>query len=428
MGDAYGRHPGGVDRWRKEGSVSNQYKAVSPPPWSKCSLGGVRGGLDRRALFHDRAQGTRPEALEQVPHSDRFGGLCYRSPHVTEAAGTSQAARAGERGVESSAVRAAGENRSRVVAAVSGVAAAALVVAGLASGGAQQRQGTCRLSARARAPIRHRGAASAPRRGRRQARLAPAGSSRHRQARAVRDVLLTGQPAHTGTGQPNPSGTERTVTRRDGRGSPGTTVTLVPSPATPKKGPTGAATGGATSSPPPTPPAPNPMAPVVVVVGNTVTTVGSAVTTADQVDSGGPNSRTVTVTGDLRDRAVGAPVTGFAQGSIQQRPDNTWWWPRRCHAASGGSVRRAAHRTLFFDFQRTVRKNLRPVFADVVSTWTWPLYGCSEGVIVCRSLWVPVSAVQPLHLDDSKWRIMEGSTPERACVEDYATLEDASRP
>ena len=70
---------------------------------------------------------------------------------------------------------------------------------------------------------------------------------------------------------------------------PGTTVTLVPSPATPQSGPTSAGTGGATSSQSPTSATPsNATAPAIVVVGNTVTTVGSVVTTANHVGSAVP--------------------------------------------------------------------------------------------------------------------------------------------
>ena len=110
-GDDCERHPGGRIRWRKEGSVSNQCKAGVVTNLEQVFLSReFARTLDRRALFPDRAYGTGLEELEQVPHSHHFGGR--RDPVAPcdgcrrDIAGRSVA---GERSLESSAVRAARE-------------------------------------------------------------------------------------------------------------------------------------------------------------------------------------------------------------------------------------------------------------------------------------------------------------------------------
>ncbi len=278
----------------------------------------------RRALLGDRARGAGLPAFEQVLLLDRLrrrarpvascdadGGVTVRCPV------------AGERGPDRAAVHAAvlpsalpsvlrESNRHRAIAAVSGIAAAALVVAGLASGGAPHGQGG--LSAQgpragAHPPVgSHSGS---------QAGLSPgAGGAGGTLAASSGSsgsphALLTGQLTRTGQSGPSPAVTVVV--------SPGTTVTVVPSPVPPRE-PTGSGTGGAPSAPAPAAPATtNPAAPVVVVVGNTVTTAGSAVTTAtDQAGSSLPAAAPATgalgvgPTGALG--SVGASVTGLTQG------------------------------------------------------------------------------------------------------------------
>jgi len=244
---------------------------------------------DRQALLHDRTQGTGLQELEQVLLSDHFGGQRDRSPHVTQVAATPPAAPWPDNAVLTMLPSGLRENnRHRSIAAVSGVAAAALVVAGLASGGAHQRQGEV--------------SAQGPR----------TGSS------GAPHAFLTGALARAGQSGPPPAVTVEVPS--------GTTVTLVPSPtapvspASPQSGPTGPGTVGATgSTPPAAPEPPSATAPVVVVVGNTVTTVGTAVTTAtNQVGSGVPAVAPATgalgvgTTGALG--GVGATVTGLTQG------------------------------------------------------------------------------------------------------------------
>ena len=221
MGTLAGVIPVGGSGGGRRDRCPTSTRQVSSRPWSKCSSRGSSRALDRRALFHDRAQGAGLEALEQVPHSDHFGAPARPVTHVTEAAGTSRppcGRRTQSRDVLPSGLRE--NNRSRAIAAVSGIAAAALVVAGLASGGAQQRQGS--VSAQGPRTGSHSGPggrAGSP------AGLSPgpAGASGTLAASSgpsgARHAFLTGQTAHTGTGQPDPSGIERTAARRDGRGA-----------------------------------------------------------------------------------------------------------------------------------------------------------------------------------------------------------------
>ena len=348
--------------------MSNQYKAGVVTTLEHVFLSReFARTLDRRALFHDRAQGTGLEELEQVPHSDHFGGRRDRSPHVTEAAGTSQAALWPENAVSRVLPSGLREN-NRAPRHCRG----------------QRRRGSS--AGRRRARLRWCAAAAGERVGSRPAHRLPFGTEgprrlsggavawpgwRRRDARGVvrLERCATRVPDGTagahGDGTADPSGTERTATRRDGRGSARDDRHVGPIARSAPGGAPGAGTGGATSSPSPTPPAPsNPTAPVVVVVGNTVTTVGSAVTTANQVGSGVPT--VAPATGALGVGATGAlgavgsvRHTVSPRASIQQRPDNTRQRQRRRRVASAGLMRRAAYRTLFSDFQTTVRRNCR---------------------------------------------------------------------
>ena len=254
------------------------------------------------------ALGAGPPAFEHVLLSDRLRRQRDPSPRVTQTATSpsvalwpESAALTGLPSVLPSVLRES--NRHRAIAAVSGIAAAAMVVAGLASGGAPHTQGG--LSAQgqragAHPPARsHSGS---------QAGLSP-GSGGAGGTLAVSSgssgsphALLTGQLAQAGQSGPPPAVSVVVP--------PGTTVTVVPSPV-PPRGPTGSGTGGAPSAPAPAAPATtNPTAPVVVVVGNTVTTAGTAVTTTtDQVGSSLPAA--ATATGAL---GVGPTVTGLTQG------------------------------------------------------------------------------------------------------------------
>jgi len=254
---------------------------------------------DRQALLHDRTQGTGLQELEQVLLSDHCGGQRDRSPHVTQVAETPPAEAWSDNAVLTVLPSGLRENnRHRAIAAVSGIAAAALVVAGLASGGAQQRQGE--VSAQGPRTGSHplpggrsgSPAGLSPGPAGAGGALAASGSS------GAPHAFLTGALARAGQSGPPPAVTVEVP--------PGTTVTLVPSPtapvspSSPQSGPTGSGTVGATGSTSPTPP-------------------GTAVTTATtQVGSGVPAVAPATgalgvgTTGPLG--GVGATVTGLTQG------------------------------------------------------------------------------------------------------------------
>jgi len=250
--------------------MSNQYKTGVMTTLEQVFLSReFERARDRQALLRDRTQGTGLQELEQVLLSDHCGGQRDRSPHVTQVAETPPAEAWSDNAVLTVLPSGLRENnRHRAIAAVSGIAAAALVVAGLASGGAHQRQGEV--------------SAQGPR----------TGSS------GAPHAFLTGALARAGQSGPPPAVTVEVP--------PGTTVTLVPSPtapvspASPQSGPTGSGTVGATGSTSPTPP-------------------GTAVTTATtQVGSGVPAVAPATgalgvgTTGPLG--GVGATVTGLTQG------------------------------------------------------------------------------------------------------------------
>ena len=192
--------------------MSNQYKTGVVTTLEQVFLSReFERARDRQALLHDRTQGTGLQELEQVLLSDHCGGQRDRSPHVTQVAETPPAEVWSDNAV--STVLPSGlreNNRHRAIAAVSGIAAAALVVAGLASGGAQQRRGTCRLKARAPAPICWQGAVSGS-----PAGLSPGPADA---GGTLAAVGLERAVAHVlrSTG---PGWAERTPTRRDGRGS-----------------------------------------------------------------------------------------------------------------------------------------------------------------------------------------------------------------
>ena len=168
-------------------------------------------------------------------------------------------------------------NRHRTIAAVSGIAAAALVIAGLAAGGPQPGRGV--VSAEGQGIGSHPlpgGGSGIP-----SDRSSGAAGAGVTGTTTAEPSTLGGAPSafltqeQAGQSVPAPAVTVQVP--------PGSTVTVVPSPAAAPSGRsdpgTGAAAGTSAPPPPATPGSPNPAAPVVVVVGNTATAVGTAVTT-----------------------------------------------------------------------------------------------------------------------------------------------------
>jgi hypothetical protein len=262
-------------------AVAGQRQVIFTAPF-----GGVRQGVD--PALSSRSGEDASDELEDVLLSARLGKPLRLVPPL-EPAGTSPAA---ERAVVPFPTLSPRDNRYRAIAAVSGIAAAALVAAALSTGTGQPRPGDVaalgqRPAAQARGGFSSPGGAptgtAAPGAGTPNAALAGANGSG-----AAASLLDTGTPQPS-----NAPGSARSVS-----GSPGTTVTAVSSPGVPAgpvaTGP-GGGTGVGTGSPAPAPPAAaNPVAPVVTALGSSVTDVGTSVTTtAGQLGSSMPASATV---------------------------------------------------------------------------------------------------------------------------------------
>jgi hypothetical protein len=188
--------------------------------------------------------------------------------------------------------------RHRAVAAVSGVAAAALVVAGVASGNGQPGRPVVSAQGQRVSP-RAGGGSSGP------TLVAPPTGASVPAAKAVAPGGGIVAPNATTVAQIGRSGSAPPVVIA---APPGTAVTVVPSPAAPSGGSAGSTGGGAgAGAPVPTPTAPgagNPLAPVTVVINNTGTTVTSV---ANQLGDAVPGL--APVTGALG--SVGSTVNGL---------------------------------------------------------------------------------------------------------------------
>ena len=241
-------------------------------PAHRIAVGGTAESLDERSTSTDSRREVRAR-LRALP-----------SPEASNGAAGAAVPR--------------GNLQHRAIAAVSGVAAAALVVAGLVSGGSHPaHQDVSAQGKDASAGSPQGSVATAPS----SSALIPVSSGP-----TAGTVGTTGAPATTvadvtRTGSPPPVTVEVPA---------GTTVTVVTSP--PATGGTSTTTGGSTGgtggtggtgtggSPAPTPPPTttgtgDPLAPVIVTVGNTVTTVGSTVTsTVSQLASAVPALSPVT--------------------------------------------------------------------------------------------------------------------------------------
>ncbi len=251
---------------------------------------------------------ANPAELEEVFRSVRFGRPRVCTPPRLEPAAVDLAV-TGE--AEIVALRPWDSTRHRAIAAVSGIAAAALVVAGVASGGGHP--GRPDVSAA-------QGQRVNP--GSQQSVTTPTGSSPTAPASGTgTPTAITVAATSGGVGEAPAT----TVVVPDGatgpKGSviveapPGTSVTVVPSSAAADNGSTGTSGGGG-GSPAPTPTSPSvtgsgsPLAPTVVAVGNTVTGSGTTVTsTLGRVGSAVPT--VAPVNGMLG--GVGATVSGLGQ-------------------------------------------------------------------------------------------------------------------
>ncbi len=190
-------------------------------------------------------------------------------------------------------------NRYRAVAAVSGIAAAALVVAGVTSGTVQRRpsQVSAQGPRRAALPL---GSGSFSRAG---IALPGAPTPTATLSAAIGDgsgssALDSDSPLRPG----NASGGQVTIS-----GPPATSGSPLPSPTMPAGGaPTGVS--GAPGSPQPPPSAGgSPLTPVTTAVGTTVTAVGTSVTAAaDQLGSSIPSTAPAA-------SAVGVVMSGIGQ-------------------------------------------------------------------------------------------------------------------
>lgn len=165
------------------------------------------------------------------------------------------------------------DNRYRAIAAVSGIAAAALVVAGVSTGTGQPRSGEVAALGQ-RTAAQPRGGPSSPGGVPTDSAAPGAGTPNAALASANGPGPVASFPQNATSRSTGTPSSTRAVS-----GSPGTTVTVVPSPG----GPTGSegGTGVGTGSPAPSPPAGgDPVAPVVTALGSSVTGVGTSVTSA----------------------------------------------------------------------------------------------------------------------------------------------------
>jgi hypothetical protein len=290
--------------------MSDQYKAAVTSLEQVFLSREFEDARDGRVLLENRTEDVDVQELAEISISEQFGRPRHRSRSVTQAAEDLPPARRLEDAVVAMLPTVPREStRHRAIAAASGVAAAALVVAGLASGSAQQRRGDISAQGsgasvegtRARSHPLPVGGSSSP------SALSPgrAGASATQAASSgpsgAPPAFLTAAAAEAGHHGPPPAVTVVVP--------PGTTVTVVPSRAGSQTGPPSSGAAGSTGSPAPAPlGSGSPTAPVVV--GNTVTTVGSPVTTtANQVASS--VTTVAPATGALG--GVGTTVTGLGQ-------------------------------------------------------------------------------------------------------------------
>jgi hypothetical protein len=265
---------------------------------------------DRSLLLENRTEDADVQELPGIGSSEEFGRPPHRSRSMAQAGGELPPPLRLEDTVVAMLPTVPRESsRHRFIAAASGIAAAALVVAGLASGSAQQGRGDISAqgsgasgeSSRAGSHLLPGGGSRSPSTlspGRAGASAAQAASS----GPGGPAALLAAGPAQAGQSGPPPAVTVEVP--------PGTTVTAVPVRAGPQSGPPGSGAGGSSGSPAPARSGSgSPTAPVVVV-GNTATTVGSAATTTANQAAGSVTAATPSASAP---GGGGAAVTGLGQ-------------------------------------------------------------------------------------------------------------------
>jgi hypothetical protein len=238
------------------------------------------------ALSSGSEEGANDQGLEDVLLSPQFGKPLRLVPPLEPAGATPAAARV----VVPFPTMAPGDNRYRAIAAVSGIAAAALVVAGVSTGTGQARPGGD-IAALGQHPAAQRGGLGSLGRVSTGTPAPGAGTPNA----ALASAIGSSPPAsHVLNATPRSTNTPSAVFAVSG--SPGTAATAVPSPGAPGGEPTGSGggTGVGTGSPAPSPPAgTDPVAPVVTALGSSVTGVGTSVTSAaGQVGSAMPATAT----------------------------------------------------------------------------------------------------------------------------------------
>jgi hypothetical protein len=247
-------------------------------PARRIAVGGAEAPLDDRLARAGAARGDTAH-LRALPSLE---------PHFAAAAAAAD-------GVAAAAVP-RGNLQHRAIAAVSGVAAAALVVAGLASGGGHpgghqlvsaQGKGTSTGSPQSSVGPTSP-SSSSPIQGSSAPIVGAGGTSGAPTFATVAAVTRTGSPPPVTVEVP--AGTSVTVVTTPP--ASGTSTTTGTSTSTGGGSGTGTGTGTGTggSPTPPTTSGSDPLAPVVVTVGNTVTTVGNTATsTATQLTSSVPS-------------------------------------------------------------------------------------------------------------------------------------------
>jgi len=233
------------------------------------------------------ANPAAPAELEEIFLSARFGRLRAFPPPLHEPSDEDLVA-SDDGNAEIVVLRPWDGTRHRAIAAVSGIAAAALVVAGVASGGGHPGHQDVAAQGQRAHSLSQQGATtptgSTP--------TSPVTGTRTPTVATVASASTDGEAPGTTVVVAGPTGLVIVGV------PPGTRVIVVPSSTSADSDSTGTSgSGGGSSSPAPTPPTPptvtssgSPLAPAVVAVSNVVTGVGTTVTsTLGQVTSTVPS-------------------------------------------------------------------------------------------------------------------------------------------
>jgi hypothetical protein len=238
---------------------------------------------DRRVLLENRRVDADVQELAETSFSEQFGRPRHESRSVSQAAEALPPPLRLEDAVVAMLPTVPRESsRHRAIAAASGVAAAALVVAGLVSGSATQgRRDIAAQGSGASVESTHGGSHTSVGGGSGSATALSSGRAGGSVAQAARSgpsgtspAFLAAAPAQAGRSGPPPAVTVVVP--------PGTTVTVGSSPAGPQSGSPDSGAGGSTGPPAPAPPGSgSPTAPVTT----TANQVASSVTSVAPVTS-----------------------------------------------------------------------------------------------------------------------------------------------